>query len=113
MRLLIAMANMTAQYASGAPIFNHLRHAVQSDQPTSSSNAKGVFTAKAPEEVPHAEMVPLAKNVGRVPVLFAYRDILQPVEESRRGHGHLGKCRLSERKAEAGPDHPARDGGRR
>ena len=46
MRLLIAMASMTAQYASGAPIFNRLRHAVQSDQPTSSSIANGVFTAK-------------------------------------------------------------------
>jgi len=45
MRLLMAMARMAAQYASGAAILSRLRHAVHSDQPTSSSIASGVFTA--------------------------------------------------------------------
>ena len=44
MRLLIAIARITAQYASGAATLRRLRHAVHSDQPTSSSIASGVFT---------------------------------------------------------------------
>jgi hypothetical protein len=79
MRLLIAMARMTAQYASGAAIFSRLRHAVHSDQPTSRIIASGVFTASVTgKEIPHAEMMPLPENVRRVPFLVVQPDIVQP-----------------------------------
>ena len=86
MRLLIAMARMTAQYASGAPIFTRLRHAAHSDPPTSSSIAKRrLHRQRHREEIPDAEMVPLPENVRRVPVPVVHADIVQAVEESRRG----------------------------